>query len=83
MTTLAMDISIQSKNVRKRKIKIFKAKVENQLDRKIKVVRSASGGSTKVDIPLIDKFLDLFARFLQKKWHSSTVLHRGSLRRME
>jgi len=41
------------------KFKIFMAEVENQLDKKIKVVRSDRGGSTTVDIPLMDKFLDL------------------------
>jgi hypothetical protein len=41
------------------KFKIFKVEVENQLDRKIKVVRSDRGGSTTVDIPLMDKFLNL------------------------
>ena len=41
------------------KFKIFKAEVGNQLDRKIKVVRSDRWGSTMVDIPLMDKFLDL------------------------
>ena len=41
------------------KFKIFKAKVENQHDLKIKIVRSNRGGSTTVDIPHMDKFLDL------------------------
>jgi hypothetical protein len=41
------------------KFKIFKVEVENQLGRKIKVVRSDRRGSTTVDIPLMDKFLDL------------------------
>ena len=41
------------------KFKIFKAKVENQHNLKIKVVRSNHGGSTMVDIPHMAKFLDL------------------------
>ena len=42
------------------KFKIFKAKVENQHNLKIKVVRSDRGGeSTMVDTPRIVKFLDL------------------------
>jgi hypothetical protein len=42
------------------KFKIFKVKVENQHDIKIKIVRSdCGGGSTTVVIPHMDKFLDL------------------------
>ena len=41
------------------KFKIFKAKVENQHNLKIKIVRSDRGGSTTVDTPHIAKFLDL------------------------
>ena len=42
------------------KFKIFKTKVENQHNLKIKVVRSDRGGeSTMVDTPHIAKFLDL------------------------
>ena len=41
------------------KFKIFKAKVENQQNLKIKIVRSDHGGSTMVGIPHIAKFLDL------------------------
>ena len=41
------------------KFKIFKAKVENQHDLKIKIVRSDRWGSTTVGIPYMDKFLDL------------------------
>ena len=40
------------------KFKIFKAKVENQHNLKIKIVRSDRGGTT-VDIPHMAKFLDL------------------------
>jgi hypothetical protein len=40
--------------------KIFKTKVENKHDIKIKIVRSdRGGGSTTVVIPRIAKFLDL------------------------
>jgi hypothetical protein len=42
------------------KFKIFKAEVENQLDKKIKIVRSdRGGGSTMVAILHMDKCLDL------------------------
>ena len=41
------------------KFKIFKAKVENQHNLKIKIVRSDHGGSTTVGIPHMAKFLDL------------------------
>jgi hypothetical protein len=40
------------------KFKIFKAKVENQHDIKIKIVRSDHGESTMVDIPYMAKPLD-------------------------
>ena len=40
------------------KFKIFKAKVENQHNLKIKIVRSDHGGSTTVDTPHMAKFLD-------------------------
>ena len=41
------------------KFKIFKVEVENQHNLKIKIVRSAHGGSTTVGIPHMAKFLDL------------------------
>jgi hypothetical protein len=41
------------------KFKIFKDEVENQLDKKIKTVRSDRGGSTTVAILHMDKCLDL------------------------
>jgi hypothetical protein len=41
------------------KFKIFKAKVENQHDIKIKIVRSDRGGSTTIVIPHMAKFLDI------------------------
>jgi hypothetical protein len=41
------------------KFKIFKAEVENQLDKKIKIVRSDREGSTTVAILYMDKCLDL------------------------
>ena len=41
------------------KFKIFKAKVENQYNLKIKIVRFDRGGSTTVDTPHMAKFLDL------------------------
>ena len=40
------------------KFKIFKTKVENQHNLKIKIVRSDRGGSTMVDTPHMAKFLD-------------------------
>jgi hypothetical protein len=41
------------------KFKIFKVKVENQHNLKIKIVRSDHGGSTMVDIPHMAKCLNL------------------------
>ena len=41
------------------KFKIFKAEVENQLNLKIKIVRSDRGGRTTVGIPNMAKFLEL------------------------
>ena len=41
------------------KFKIFKTKVENQHNLKIKIVRSDRGGSTTVDTSHMAKFLDL------------------------
>ena len=41
------------------KFKIFKAKVENQHNLKIKIVRSDRGGSTTVNTPHMAKLLDL------------------------
>jgi Flp pilus assembly protein TadB len=54
-------IFIQLKNHRKRRInsKIFKAQVESQHNLKIKVIRSDRGRSTTVDIPHMDKLLNL------------------------
>ena len=48
------------------KFKIFKAKVENQHNLKIKIVRSDRGGSTKVGIPHMAKFLDLLQGFYKR-----------------
>ena len=48
------------------KFKIFKAEVENQHDKRIKIVRSNRGGSTTVGIPHMDKFLDLLRGFYKK-----------------
>ena len=48
------------------KFKIFKAEVENQHDKRIKMVRSDQGGSTTVGIPHMDKFLDLLQGFYRK-----------------
>ena len=48
------------------KFKIFKAEVENQYDKRIKIVRSNRGGSTTVGIPHMDKFLDLLRGFYRK-----------------
>ena len=48
------------------KFKIFMAKVENQHNLKIKIVRSDRGGSTTVDIPHITKFLDLLQSSYRK-----------------
>ena len=47
-------------------IKIFKVEVENQHDKRIKIVRSDRGGSTTVGIPHMDKFLDLLRGFYRK-----------------
>jgi hypothetical protein len=41
------------------KFKIFKDEVENQHNLKIKIVRSNRGGNTTVNIPHMDKCLDL------------------------
>jgi hypothetical protein len=50
------------------KFKIFKAEVENQLDKKIKIVRSDRGGgrSTTVTILHMDKCLDLLRGTCEK-----------------
>ena len=50
------------------KFKIFKAKVENQHNLKIKIVRSDRGGegSTTVGTPLMAKFMDLLRGSLWK-----------------
>jgi len=48
------------------KFKIFKFEVENQHDKRIKIVRSDHGGSTTVGIPHMDKFLDLLRGFYRK-----------------
>jgi len=50
------------------KFKIFKAEVENQHDKRIKIVRSdrGGGGDTTVGIPRMDKFLDLLRGFYRK-----------------
>ena len=51
---------IQSKKEQKHWINLrFKAKVENQHNLKIKIVRSDREGSTTVGIPHMAKFLDL------------------------
>ena len=57
---------IKERNEALDKFKIFKAEVENQHDLKIKIVRSDRGGSTTVDIPHMDKFLDLLRGFYRK-----------------
>ena len=48
------------------KFKIFKAEVENQHDKRIKIVRSDRGGSTTVGISRMGKFLDLLRGFYRK-----------------
>jgi hypothetical protein len=48
------------------KFKIFKAEVENQLDKRIKIARSDRGGSTTVDPPHFAKFLDLLQSSYRK-----------------
>jgi hypothetical protein len=48
------------------KFKIFMAKVENQHNLKIKIVRFDRGGSTTVDIPYMAKFLDLLQNSYRK-----------------
>jgi extradiol dioxygenase family protein len=63
-----MDIFIQLKKDRKHWInfKIFKAEVENQLDKRIKIARSNRGGSTTVGPPHFAKFLDLLQSSYRK-----------------
>ena len=58
--------SIKERSEALDKFKIFKAEVENQLDKRIKIVRQTMEGSTTVDIPLMDKFLDLLRGFYRK-----------------
>jgi outer membrane protein assembly factor BamE (lipoprotein component of BamABCDE complex) len=41
------------------KFKIFKTEVKNQHNLKIKIVQSDRGGNTTVNIPHLDKWLDL------------------------
>jgi hypothetical protein len=48
------------------KFKIFTAKVENQHNLKIKIVRFDHGGSTTVYIPHMAKFLDLLQSSYRK-----------------
>jgi C4-type Zn-finger protein len=48
------------------KFKIFKAKVENQHNLKIKIVRSDREGSTTVVIPHMAKFLNLLQSSYKK-----------------
>ena len=48
------------------KFKIFKVEVENQLEKRIKIVRSDHGGSTMVDTPHSTKFLDLLQGFYRR-----------------
>jgi hypothetical protein len=65
MITPVMAIIIQLKKDRKH-WKIFKAEVENQLDKRIKIVRSDCGGSTTVVTPHLAKFLDLLQSYYRK-----------------
>ena len=58
--------SIKERSEALDKFKIFKAEVENQLDKRIKIVRSDRGGEYYGDIPLMDKFLDLLRGFYRK-----------------
>jgi hypothetical protein len=48
------------------KFKIFKAKVENQFDSKIKIVRSDHGGSTTITTQCMDKCRDLLQGTCEK-----------------
>jgi hypothetical protein len=48
------------------KFKIFKAEVENQLDKRIKLVISDCEGSTTVVTPHLAKFLDLLQSSYKK-----------------
>jgi hypothetical protein len=48
------------------KFKIFKAKVKNQHNLRIKLVRSDRGGSTMVGIPHMTKFLDPLQGFYRR-----------------
>ena len=48
------------------KFKILIAEVENQLDKRIKIVRSDRGGSTMVGTPHLAKSLDLLQGFYRR-----------------
>jgi hypothetical protein len=50
-------IQIKERSEALDKFKIFKVEVENQLDKRIKIVRSDRGGSTMVVTPHLAKFL--------------------------
>ena len=54
------------------KFKIFKAEVENQHDKRIKIVRSDRGGSTTVDTLHMAKSLELLRGFTGH-WNSRPV----------
>ena len=58
--------SIKERSEALDKFKIFKAKVENQHNLKIKIVRSDCRGNTTVNIPHIAKFLDLLQSSYRK-----------------
>jgi hypothetical protein len=57
------------------KFKIFKAEVENQHNKKIKIVRLDQGGEYYGRHTPYGQIPGPFAKFLQKKWHSRSVLH--------
>jgi hypothetical protein len=58
------------------KFKIFKAKVENQHDIKIKIVRSDCGGVLRSSYPIWPNSWT-FREVPTGKWHSRPIFHAG------
>ena len=58
------------------KFKIFKAEVENQLNLKIKIVRSDRGGVLRSAYPIWPSSWT-FCKVLTGEWHSSPVFYTG------
>ena len=74
---------IKERNEALDKFKIFKAEVENQLDKKIKIVRSDRGGSTTVDTLHMAKSLDLLQNSCKRLALLPSIPCRASLSKME